>query len=52
MPSLVEIGLHTATRDFGSSRWAWPVLVLPTCHNVWQFNEVQLRHLLIDFGSF
>jgi len=58
VPSLVEIGLRTATRErksesfvflFCSSRWAWPILVSQTCRDVRHFNEVQLRHLLIDF---
>jgi len=33
------------------SRWAWLILVSQTCRDVHHFNEVQLRHLLIDFQS-
>jgi len=32
-----------------SSRWAWSILVSQTFRNVQRFNEVQLRHLLMDF---
>jgi len=31
------------------SCWTWPVLVLQTCHNVLQFNEIYFCHLLINF---
>jgi len=31
------------------SRCVWPILVLQSCRDVRQFNEVQLRHLLINF---
>jgi len=31
------------------SHWLWPVLVSQNCRNVQQFNEIQLRRLLIDF---